>query len=85
MEDEHCQRTIHAEVNAVIRASRGESLEDSTIYIWSSRGDEKPCRECMKVLKAARVRRAVGAVEVLVTPYLSGTFMFDDSNTLEVP
>lgn len=47
--DGHCQRAIHAEVNAVVFA-RG-SLAGSRIYVYG-RG---VCRECAKVLKAAGV------------------------------
>lgn len=47
--DDHCQRAIHAEVNAVVFA-RG-SLAGSRLYVYG-RG---VCRECAKVLKAAGV------------------------------
>lgn len=47
--DGHCQRAIHAEVNAVVFA-RG-SLAGSRLYVYG-RG---VCRECAKVLKAAGV------------------------------
>jgi len=52
--DGHCQRTLHAEVNAIAFAARdGISLRGGRLYIWSSRGDVEPCRECEKVRKAA--------------------------------
>ena len=52
--DDHCQRTLHAEVNAIAFAARdGISLRGGRLYIWSSRGDVEPCRECEKVRKAA--------------------------------
>lgn len=55
--DNHCQRTLHAEVNAIAFAARaGIRLEGSRLYIWSSRGDITPCRECEKVRKAAGIR-----------------------------
>jgi len=54
--DGHCQRTLHAEVNAIAFAARsGVKLEGGRLYIWSSRGDVVPCRECEKVRKAAGV------------------------------
>ena len=57
MVDGHCQRTLHAEVNAVAFAARfGVSLKDSILYMWSSRGDVIPCRECEKVRVATGVR-----------------------------
>jgi dCMP deaminase len=53
MEDNHCQRTLHAEVNAIAFAARaGVRLQGGRLYIWSSRGDSIPCRECEKVIKA---------------------------------
>ena len=56
IEGDHCQRAIHAEVNAVAYAARaGISIKGSTLYVYSSRGD-RPCRECLKVLTAAGVR-----------------------------
>jgi len=55
--DNHCQRTLHAEVNAIAFAARaGIKLEGGRLYIWSSRGDAVPCRECEKVRKAAGIR-----------------------------
>lgn len=51
--DDHCQRALHAEVNAVAWAARhGISLRDSRIYVYG-RG---VCRECAKVLMATGVR-----------------------------
>ena len=57
VEDNHCQRSIHAEVNAIIH-SRG-NLAGSIIYVCkyntgSPTGSE-PCRECMKVILAAGI------------------------------
>jgi len=55
--DGHCQRTLHAEVNAIAFAARaGLKLEEGRLYIWSNRGDIVPCRECEKVRKAAGIR-----------------------------
>ena len=55
--DDHCQRALHAEVNAIAFAARaGIKLEGGTIYMWSSRGDVMPCRECEKVRKAAGIK-----------------------------
>ena len=55
--DGHCQRTLHAEVNAIAFAARaGVRLQDGRLYLWSSRGDMKPCRECAKVMKATGLK-----------------------------
>lgn len=58
MEGGHCQRAIHAEVNAVGYAARhGVSLEGSTLYVYAD-GTAKAgvCLECAKVLSAAGVK-----------------------------
>jgi len=56
IEDGHCQRALHAEVNAIAHAARhGISIKGATLYLWSSRGDITPCRECEKVRKAAGI------------------------------
>lgn len=58
--DGHCQRTQHAEVNAVAYAARnGVSVAGGHLYLWIG-GVANPtvatvCRECAKVLKAAGV------------------------------
>jgi dCMP deaminase len=52
MEDDHCQRSIHAEVNAIINASR--TVRGCTMYVT-----REPCRECRKVLKAAGIERVL--------------------------
>ena len=50
----HCQRAIHAEVNAVVFGER-EQVRGSKLYLYSSRGDTEPCQECQKILRAAGV------------------------------
>ena len=58
MEDNHCQRTLHAEVNAVAHAARwGTPIAGATVYLWSE-PEYRACRECRKVLKAAGVELA---------------------------
>lgn len=53
--DEHCQRALHAEVNAIAQAAATNvSVYGSTLYLYDSQGRE-PCRECMKVLQATGV------------------------------
>ena len=53
MEDDHCQRSLHAEVNAIAHAAKaGTSLEGARIYIS---GERPICRECKKVLKATGI------------------------------
>lgn len=52
IEEDHCQRAIHAEVNAVVFAR--QNLRGCTLYLYHS-GGSGPCRECQKVLAAAGV------------------------------
>lgn len=53
--DEHCVRTVHAEVNAVAQAaSHGISVQGATLYAnWL------PCYQCAKVLINAGMERVV--------------------------
>ncbi len=51
----HCERTTHAEVNAVVQAAKhGVSTNGCTAYITAS-----PCWHCFKVLASAGIRRIV--------------------------
>ena len=55
IEDGHCQRAIHAEVNAIAdAAARGVSIAGAVLYLYDSQ-NRLPCRECAKVLSAAGV------------------------------
>jgi dCMP deaminase len=59
--DNHCQRTLHAEVNAIAQAAQlGISVKGASMYIYINNLDgisrnNKPCRECMKVLNATGI------------------------------
>lgn len=53
IEDGHCVRNLHAEVQAIIRAARrGLSTEQATIYSIL-----KPCYNCSKAIIHAGIRR----------------------------
>ena len=55
IEDNHCVRVVHAEVNAVVQGARyGVPLEGSECYCTTL-----PCLGCAKVLVSAGVRRVV--------------------------
>lgn len=57
IEDGHCQRAIHAEVNAIAQAARfGIAIEGAILYFYDSENRPTPCRECMKVINAAGVK-----------------------------
>lgn len=55
MEDGHCVRTIHAEVNAVVAAAAvGTPTQEADCYVTAS-----PCWNCFKLLGNAGIRRIV--------------------------
>ena len=53
--DNHCVRTVHAEMNALVQAAkRGHAIEDATAYVTNM-----PCTTCAKALITAGVKRVV--------------------------
>jgi len=55
MVDNHCVRTVHAEMNALIQAARrGHAVEGASAYITNM-----PCTTCSKALITAGVKRVV--------------------------
>jgi dCMP deaminase len=53
MEDNHCVRTVHAELNAIAQAARhGVRIDQATIYVTVS-----PCWPCFKVIANAGIHR----------------------------
>lgn len=55
MVDGHCERTVHAEANAIGHAAKkGRALEGATAYCTT-----KPCITCIKDLAAAGIVRVV--------------------------
>jgi dCMP deaminase len=51
IENGHCIRTIHAEVNALAQCARfGISTENASIYV-----SHKPCRICERLIKASGI------------------------------
>ena len=60
----HCERTIHAETNAVVQAARfGISIDGATLYCWSIRHETgepvESCIKCSQVMKTAGIIRIV--------------------------
>lgn len=52
MEDDHCVRVLHAEINAIAQAARnGVRLEGATCYVSLS-----PCWGCFKTLVNSGIR-----------------------------
>lgn len=55
MEDGHCVRTVHAEVNAIAQAAmNGVAIKDSILYTTAS-----PCWPCFKVIANCGIKRIV--------------------------
>lgn len=55
MVDNHCVRTVHAEMNALIQAAkRGHAVEGATAYVTNM-----PCTTCAKALITAGIKRVV--------------------------
>ncbi len=53
--DNHCQRTVHAEMNAIVQAARrGHSVDGATAYVTNM-----PCTTCAKALVTAGIVRVV--------------------------
>lgn len=72
IENNHCERTIHAETNAVAQAAKfGVSVDGATLYFWSvRRHSEEPysgktggqvalCNKCEQVRKSAGIVKVV--------------------------
>lgn len=52
---QHCMRTVHAELNAILQAARfGIPLEGSTMYVRMT-----PCRNCAMAIISAGIKRVV--------------------------
>jgi len=53
--DNHCVRTVHAEINALVQAAkRGHAIDGATAYVTNM-----PCTTCSKALIAAGISRVV--------------------------
>lgn len=55
MVDDHCIRTVHAEINAIAQAARaGTAIEGATIYVTAN-----PCYRCFKPIVNAGIKKIV--------------------------
>jgi len=53
--DNHCVRTVHAEMNALVQAAkRGHAIDGATAYVTNM-----PCTTCAKALITAGIERVV--------------------------
>ncbi len=74
MEDGHCVRTVHAEMNAIAQAAkRGTSVRGATAYTTAS-----PCWPCFKVLANA------GIVRVVYAEFYRDARIFDAAKALGI-
>lgn len=56
VENEHCQRAIHAETNAVAQAAKfGVAVDGATMYYWDSLDRVEPCHNCIQAMQAAGI------------------------------
>lgn len=55
MDEGHCVRTVHAEVNVICQAAKlGISTDDTTLYC-----NTLPCWNCFKVIASSGIRKIV--------------------------
>lgn len=55
IENDHCVRTVHGEVNAILQAAKyGISVYRADIYVTHS-----PCRECFKEIVSSGIKKIV--------------------------
>lgn len=74
MEDGHCVRTIHAEVNAIIQSAKnGTRIDQATIYVTAS-----PCWSCFKSIANA------GLLRVVYGEFYRDQRIFDVAQTLSI-
>ena len=72
IENNHCERTIHAETNAVAQAAKfGVPIDGATLYFWSVRhhtkepykgetgGKVASCNKCEQVMKSAGIVKVI--------------------------
>lgn len=66
MENGHCIRTIHAELNCLMQASKfGIPIDGATMYMWGDKGNGvEPCLKCNQAIKAAGIIKIITKQEV---------------------
>lgn len=69
MIDNHCKRTIHAEVNAILHADRND-LIGATLYC-----NYLPCLECTKVIAQVGIKEVVYLNEYRPNPHSEKLFL----------
>lgn len=87
-QSQHCRRTIHAEMNAVLQAARmGIALEGATGYCTMT-----PCRDCTMCFKQVGIVRVVclrkyhqGAISEELFKQAKIELVFKDKTVMEYP
>lgn len=78
--DNHCVRTVHAEVNAIIQCAKfGVATEGSDIYVTHF-----PCLNCCKALIQAGIKRLYYAANYKNHPFAAQLFEEAGVNTRQV-
>ncbi|WP_439390485.1 ComE operon protein 2 [Bacillus velezensis] len=68
--DNHCQRTIHAEMNAILQCSKfGVPTEGAEIYVT-----HYPCIQCCKLIIQAGIKTVYYAEDYKTQPYAKELF-----------
>lgn len=79
--DNHCVRTIHAEMNAVLQCAKyGTPVEGSTIYVTHF-----PCLQCAKALIQAGVKKIIYATDYRNDEYASTLFAQSGVSVQHIP
>lgn len=79
--DNHCVRTVHAEMNAIVQAAkRGHAIDGATAYVTNM-----PCTNCAKALITAGIKRVVvfsDYHDTLATQFFSKAGVAIDKHTM---
>lgn len=57
IQEGHCIRIVHAEVNSILNATEtgnGKQIEESTMYVTAS-----PCHNCLLICQNARIKKII--------------------------
>lgn len=79
--DNHCVRTIHAEMNALLQCSKyGTPAADSTIYVTHF-----PCLQCAKAIIQAGIKRVIYAQNYRNNEYATKLFAQSGVSVQHIP
>ncbi|MFS0575285.1 ComE operon protein 2 [Sporosarcina sp. 179-K 3D1 HS] len=79
--DNHCVRTIHAEMNALLQCSKyGIPVAESALYVTHF-----PCLQCTKAIIQSGIKRIFYAADYKNDPYAMKLFAQSGVSVLQVP